>query len=73
MCVCGSVTRYNEAEEDCSKAISLDDTYSKAFARRGSARAALGLLAGAREGEQDSTNCVSLEVELMICISPGVG
>ncbi|CAB1345916.1 unnamed protein product [Coregonus sp. 'balchen'] len=41
--------RYVEAEEDCSKAIALDGTYSKAFARRGTARAALGLLKQAKE------------------------
>lgn len=41
--------RYAEAEEDCSKAIALDGTYSKAFARRGTARAALGKLSEAKE------------------------
>uniref|UniRef100_A0A8C7ILF3 RNA polymerase II-associated protein 3 n=1 Tax=Oncorhynchus kisutch TaxID=8019 RepID=A0A8C7ILF3_ONCKI len=45
--------RYKEAEEDCSKAIALDGTYSKAFARRGTARAALGLLKQAIEGTVD--------------------
>lgn len=45
--------RYKEAEEDCSKAIALDGTYSKAFARRGTARAALGLLKQAKEGTVD--------------------
>lgn len=42
--------RYKEAEEDCSRAIRLDDSYSKAFARRGTARAALGNLPEARRG-----------------------
>lgn len=42
--------RYEEAEEDCSRAIRLDASYSKAFARRGSARAALGKLQEAKQG-----------------------
>lgn len=42
--------RYKEAEEDCSRAICLDDSYSKAFARRGTARAALGKLQEAKQG-----------------------
>lgn len=42
--------RYKEADVDCSKAIALDNTYSKAFARRGTARAALGMLIEAKEG-----------------------
>lgn len=42
--------RYQEAEEDCSRAICLDDSYSKAFARRGTARAALGKLQEAKQG-----------------------
>uniref|UniRef100_A0A3Q3KN10 RNA polymerase II-associated protein 3 n=1 Tax=Mastacembelus armatus TaxID=205130 RepID=A0A3Q3KN10_9TELE len=40
----------NEAEEDCTKAIFLDSTYSKAFARRGAARVALGKLEEAKQG-----------------------
>lgn len=42
--------RYTEAEEDCSKAISLDSTYTKAFARRATARVALGKLEEAKQG-----------------------
>ncbi len=42
--------RYKEAEEDCTKAISLDNTYSKAFARRATARVALGKLQEAKQG-----------------------
>lgn len=42
--------RYEEAEEDCSRAVRLDDSYSKAFARRGTARAALGKLEEAKRG-----------------------
>lgn len=47
MCVLG---RYAEAEEDCTKAVGLDSTYSKAFARRGTARVALGRLSDAKAG-----------------------
>lgn len=39
-----------EAEEDCTIAISLDSTYSKAFARRATARVALGKLQEAKQG-----------------------
>lgn len=42
--------RFKEAEEDCTKAISLDSTYSKAFARRATARVALGKLQEAEQG-----------------------
>lgn len=42
--------RYQEAEEDCTKAIYLDRTYSKAFARRATARVALGKLEEAKQG-----------------------
>lgn len=43
--------RYKEAVEDCTKAISLDNTYSKAFARRATARVALGELQEAKQGD----------------------
>ena len=36
-CVC----RYAAAELDCNMSISIDDSYTKAYHRRGSARAAL--------------------------------
>lgn len=42
--------RYQEAEHDCSRAIALDSSYSKAFARRGTARAAMRKLKEAKEG-----------------------
>ena len=42
--------RFKEAEEDCTTAISLDSTYSKAFARRATARVALGKLQEAKQG-----------------------
>lgn len=44
------LSRYAEAEDDCTKAIALDNTYSKAFARRGTARVALGNLSKAKAG-----------------------
>lgn len=42
--------RYEEAEKDCTQAILLDGSYSKAFARRGTARTFLGKLNEAKEG-----------------------
>uniref|UniRef100_A0A3P8WIK9 Uncharacterized protein n=1 Tax=Cynoglossus semilaevis TaxID=244447 RepID=A0A3P8WIK9_CYNSE len=51
--------KYKEAEEDCTKAIHLDSTYSKAFARRGTARVALGKVEEAREGvSSENYNCI---------------
>lgn len=47
LCFC---CRYKEAEEDCTKAISLDGSYSKALARRATARVALGKLEEAKQG-----------------------
>lgn len=57
--------RFKEAEEDCSRAISLDNTYSKAFARRGTARAALRKPLEAKQGDgvlavEDSVQQVEL-------------
>lgn len=42
--------RYEEAEQDCTQALLLDASYCKAFARRGSARVALGKLEEAVQG-----------------------
>lgn len=42
--------RFDEAEQDCGAALALDDTYSKALARRATARAALGRMREAIEG-----------------------
>lgn len=42
--------RYEEAEKDCTQAILLDGSYSKAFARRGTARTFLGKLNDAKQG-----------------------
>ncbi|XP_041935053.1 RNA polymerase II-associated protein 3 isoform X1 [Alosa sapidissima] len=50
--------RYAEAEDDCSIAIALDGTYSKALARRGTARAALGKL---QEAKADFEKVLKLE------------
>lgn len=44
------LNRYEEAEKDCTQAILLDGSYSKAFARRGTARTFLGKLNEAKEG-----------------------
>ncbi|XP_040834875.1 RNA polymerase II-associated protein 3 isoform X1 [Ochotona curzoniae] len=43
------IRKFREAEEDCTCAISLDGSYSKAFARRGTARNLLGKLSEARQ------------------------
>lgn len=43
--------RYEEAEKDCTRAVLLDSSYSKAYARRGTARAALGKFKEAIQGE----------------------
>ncbi|KAJ0012530.1 hypothetical protein NQD34_016864 [Periophthalmus magnuspinnatus] len=51
--------RFKEAEEDCTKAISLDNTYSKAFAsRRATARVSLGKL---EEAKKDFEEVLKLE------------
>ena len=42
---------YEEAEKDCTQAILLDGSYSKAFARRGTARTFLGKLNEAKQGK----------------------
>lgn len=52
ICVFSVCCRYEEAEEDCTKAIFLDSTYSKAFARRATARVALGKLQEAKQGAE---------------------
>jgi hypothetical protein len=43
--------RYEEAERDCTQAIMLDGSYSKAFARRGTARTFLGKINEAKQGK----------------------
>ncbi|XP_068611363.1 RNA polymerase II-associated protein 3 [Brachionichthys hirsutus] len=52
------LARYAEAEVDCTRAIYLDGTYSKAFARRATARAALGK---PQEAKQDFQEVLRLE------------
>ncbi|XP_011366640.1 RNA polymerase II-associated protein 3 [Pteropus vampyrus] len=49
---------YEEAEKDCTQAILLDGSYSKAFARRGTARTFLGKL---NEAKQDFETVLLLE------------
>ncbi|XP_010175156.1 RNA polymerase II-associated protein 3-like, partial [Antrostomus carolinensis] len=49
---------YEEAENDCTQALLLDASYSKAFARRGAARVALGKL---KEAMQDFEAVLKLE------------
>ncbi|TNN43310.1 RNA polymerase II-associated protein 3 [Liparis tanakae] len=50
--------RNEEAEEDCSRAVALDGSYAKAFARRATARVALGKL---EEAKQDFQEVLKLE------------
>lgn len=50
--------RFSEAEQDCSAALALDATYAKAFARRATARAALGRV---REAKEDFEQVLKLE------------
>nr|XP_060633534.1 RNA polymerase II-associated protein 3 [Anolis sagrei ordinatus] len=52
------IQKYIEAEEDCTKAVLLDSSYSKAYARRGTARTALGKL---QEALQDFETVLNLE------------
>ena len=63
------VYRYGAAEEDCSTALALDDSYVKAYLRRGAAREKMGKLEEAREGKSNeswaycdscSTYCLSI-------------
>lgn len=44
-------TRYADAEVDCTEAIALDDRYTKAYSRRGTARKELQKYFIAVEGE----------------------
>ncbi|WOL18380.1 RNA polymerase II-associated protein 3 isoform X2 [Canna indica] len=50
--------RYEEAENDCSEALTLDDRYVKAYSRRATARKELGKLKGSLE---DADFAVRLE------------
>lgn len=52
------IQKYEEAEKDCTQAILLDGSYSKAFARRGTARTFLGKL---NEAKQDFETVLLLE------------
>ncbi|XP_013361159.1 PREDICTED: RNA polymerase II-associated protein 3 [Chinchilla lanigera] len=52
------IEKYEEAERDCTQAISLDGSYSKAFARRGTARTFLGKI---NEARQDFETVLLLE------------
>lgn len=43
-------SRYEEAENDCTEALNLDDRYVKAYSRRATARKELGKLKESMEG-----------------------
>ena len=47
-----AIHRYEEAEEDCTRSISLNGKYIKAFYRRARARAKLGKLTDAIQGRK---------------------
>lgn len=59
--------RFKEAEKDCTKAIFVDSTYSKAFARRATARVALGKLQAAKQGAAQITSLVLKHFRPYIC------
>lgn len=42
--------RFEEAEDDCTEALNLDDRYIKAYSRRATARKELGKLKASMEG-----------------------
>lgn len=46
--------RFEEAENDCTEALNLDDRYVKAYSRRATARKELGKLKASMEGILDS-------------------
>ncbi|XAR52682.1 hypothetical protein NMG60_11020869 [Bertholletia excelsa] len=50
--------RYQEAEDDCTEALNLDDRYIKAYSRRSTARKALGKL---KESYEDAEFALRLE------------
>ena len=50
--------RYGAAEADCSQALSLDGSYTKAYLRRGAARFQLGRV---QEAEADYRKVLKLE------------
>ena len=56
--LCYVCFRYGAAEADCNLAISLDETYAKAYLRRAAARSHLGKL---QESMADYEEVLSLE------------
>lgn len=52
------IYRYGAAEADCSQALSLDASYTKAYLRRGAARFQLGRV---KEAEADYKDVLRLE------------
>lgn len=50
LCVTFDKGRFEDAELDCTEAIALDDRYTKAYARRGTARKELKNYLSAAEG-----------------------
>ncbi|KAH7832915.1 hypothetical protein Vadar_001298 [Vaccinium darrowii] len=52
------IKRFQEAEDDCTEALNLDDRYIKAYSRRSTARKELGKL---KESSEDAEFALSLE------------
>ena len=46
ICIC----RFQEAEDDCTEALNLDDRYIKAYSRRATSRKELGKIKESMEG-----------------------
>ena len=58
--------RYAAVEKDCNTALALDDSYMKAYLRRGVARRHLGNLSEAIEGH--SICCITCIVITLCCV-----
>lgn len=56
------IVRFQEAEDDCTEALNLDDRYIKAYSRRATARKELGKLKESIEGLLN-TSYMSLSIK----------
>jgi hypothetical protein len=62
------VSRFQEAEDDCTEALNLDDRYIKAYSRRATARKELGKNKESMEGVL-SCNASSIHDILICCLN----
>jgi hypothetical protein len=61
--------RFEEAENDCTEALNLDDRYVKAYSRRITARKGLGKLKEAMDGNiRFNSPCLSLSL-IVVCVN----